>query len=217
MHLEQKFPLLDQLYHLHDQYTRTIDAVCHKTCCDCCTCNVTVTTLEAHRMLQVLPDDQRPHILEILTKYLDHPRFTPKATFNQIADLCASGMEPPEETIEASWGTCPLLADRLCPVYDARPFGCRCLVSATPCAQTGAAEMSEFTASVNTLFLQVIEHMDQDGFSGNLSDVLVYALSEETNRPPHLISNTPLRTLLIPPEHRNRITPILDRIKALSI
>jgi hypothetical protein len=175
-------------------------------------------------MLKALPDDQRPRILELLTKCREKPRFTPKATFNQIADLCASGMEPPEETIDASWGPCPLLTDRLCPVYDARPLGCRCLLSTTPCAQTGAAAMSEFTASVNTLFFQVIEHMDQDGFSGNLSDVLAYALSEKTNMPlpgqswhPQLISNTPLRTLLIPPQHQDRITPILDQIKALPI
>lgn len=224
MQLNQKLILLDQLYRLYDQFISDIDISCHKTCCDCCTCNVTVTALEARRMLEAIPADQWPNFLKLLDATLDTPRFIPLATVNQIADLCASGNEPPEESIDAAWGTCPLLTDRLCPVYDARPFGCRCLVSTSPCQATGSAEMSEFTATVNTLFLQVIEHIDQDGFSGNLSDVMSHMLSDKTGRPvpppskiPHLISNSPLRRLLIPPEHQKKITPLLDQIRALPI
>jgi hypothetical protein len=224
MHLKQKLLLLDQVYHLYDQYIRDIDTACRATCCDCCTSNVTLTSLEARCMLNALPEDQWPQVSELLSVYLDTPRFIPTATFNHIADLCASGIEPPEEFIDASCVSCPLLTDRLCHVYDGRPFGCRCLVSTRPCQDTGAAEMSEFTATVNTLFLQVIEHIDQDGFSGNLTDVMAHMMANETRRSlplrsiqSHLVSNSPLKTLLIPPEHRVRILPILDQIKILPI
>jgi hypothetical protein len=224
MRLEQKILLLDQVYRLYEHNIRNINTACRAACCDCCTCNVTLTTLEARWMLNALPEAQWPRVAERVNLFLDKPRFAPAATFNQIADLCASGMEPPEETVNASWGKCPLLTDRLCLVYDARPFGCRCLVSSSPCGETGAAEMSEFTATVNTLFLQVIEHIDQDGFSGNLSDVLSFVLAADkghplTNqsKPPHLIPNSPLRNLAIPPEHQAGITPILNQIKSLPI
>jgi hypothetical protein len=224
MHLAQKLLLLDQIYHLYDQYTGAVENACRATCSDCCTCNVILTTLEAHVMLKAFPADQWPWVAKVIGAQMGKPRFTPEATFNQIADLCASGMEPPDEATDASWGPCPLLTDRLCPVYAARPFGCRCLISSTPCPQTGAAVMGEFTATVNTLFLQVIEHIDQDGFSGNLSDVLSFVLAAKTDHPitnqskhSHLISNSPLRNLMIPPEHQDRITPILDQIKSLPI
>ncbi|MCU0598845.1 MAG: hypothetical protein MUE70_06230 [Desulfobacterales bacterium] len=198
--------------------------MCRAACSDCCTCNVTITTLEAHVMLNAFPADQWPRVAKVIDAQMGKPRFTPEATFNQISDLCASGREPPPEAMDASWGPCPLLTDRLCPVYAARPFGCRCMVSSTPCYQTGAAEMGELTATVNTLFLQVIEHIDQDGFSGNLSDVLSFVLAAESNvsvpsrcNHPHLISNRPLRTLMIPPEHQDRVRPILAQIRALPI
>jgi hypothetical protein len=221
MHLAQKLLLLDQLYRLYDQYITSIDTACRLACSDCCTCNVTVTTLEARRMIDELPAGHRARLKELIGARMNAPRFIPQATVNQIADLCVSGNEPPEEVINPSWGSCPLLTDRICTIYNARSFGCRCLVSAIPCAQTGAAEMSEFTTTVNTLFLQVIEHIDQDGFSGNLSDVLTYILTPETrfiqSNPPHLISNSPLMTLLIPPEHQEKIKPILNQIRALPI
>jgi hypothetical protein len=224
MHLEQKLILLDQLYCFYDQYISSIDIACRATCCDCCTCNVTLTTLEAHAALNYLTDEQRPRMAEFLNDRLSRPRFIPLATFNQIADLCVSGMEPPEEAIDVSWGPCPLLTDRQCPVYAARPFGCRCLISTRPCRKTGAAEMDEFTATVNTLFFQVIEHIDQDGFSGNLSDVLAHVISQHRDYPdqyrssrPHLIKNSPLRNLMIPPEHQDRLMPILHQIRALPI
>ena len=33
------------------------------------------------------------------------------------------------ETLDPSWGACPLLFNDACPIYTLRPFGCRCMVS----------------------------------------------------------------------------------------
>jgi hypothetical protein len=122
---------------------------------------------------------------------------------------------------------CPLLVDRLCPIYELRPHGCRCLVSRRKCAETGYAAFDDFVLSVNTVFLQAIEHVDAGGCSGNLVDVL-QVLSDERNREAYrnsalhcstnqLIPNQPLEVLMIPPEHRTRIESILEELRQITI
>jgi hypothetical protein len=116
-----------------------------------------------------------------------------------------------------------LLQDDKCPIYDVRPFACRCMVSKHRCADTGAAEIDEFTITVNHVFLQYIEHLDQNGFSGNMADVLTHILAKgipdiNTSSVTRtcLIKNAPLRALMIPPEHRKKIEPILAALRAIK-
>jgi hypothetical protein len=87
--------------------------------------------------------------------------------------------------------------------------------------------VEEFVLSLNTVFLQTIEHLDADGCSGNLLDVLaVMAVSEKRDRyaagalnctENGLIANHPLRTLMLPAEHRARMEPILDRLRGIRV
>ena len=163
-----------------------------------------------------------------MLKKLNHQqkrkRFIPEITTNRMAAICISGDDPPDETIDPSWGPCPLLTENACPVYHIRPFGCRSMVSTKCCADTGAAEIDEFTITVAHAFLQYIEHVDQNGFSGNLSDVLAHAIHKESAdsgsqsilRQMPLIKNSPLSALLIPPEHRKKIEPILSALRAIN-
>jgi len=216
--------VLDQLYRIYDQYVDTLDIACKKFCADCCTCNVTMTTLEAQKIIFALDMDFKNQMREKLSRQQQQPRFIPQVTTNQIADICIAGEDPPEEIIDASWGPCPLLTDNACPIYDLRPFGCRNMVSIKRCEETGAAEIDEFTLTVNHVFLQYIEHIDQNGFSGNLSDVLVHAMRNESadtsNQTPvaqtTLIRNTPLSALLIPPEHREQMAPIINALRDIK-
>lgn len=144
--------------------------------------------------------------------------------YRQLANICLSGNEPPEEEIDASWGSCPLLMNNTCPIYGIRPFGCRCMVSTQRCVDTGTAETDEFTITVNHVFLQYIEHIDQNGFSGNLSDVLAHTIFTEsadsgtkiTLRQTTMIKNSPISALLIPPAHRGKIEPILTALRAIE-
>jgi len=216
--------VLDQLYRIYDQYVDTLDIACKKFCADCCTCNVTMTTLEAQKIIFALDMDFKNQMREKLSRQQQQPRFIPQVTTNQIADICIAGEDPPEEAIDPSWGPCPLLTDKACPVYDLRPFGCRNMVSIKRCEETGTAEIDEFTLTVNHVFLQYIEHIDQNGFSGNLSDVLVHAMRNESadtsNQTPvaqtTLIRNTPLSALLIPPEHREQMAPIINALRDIK-
>jgi len=224
LNVYRQLAVLDQLYKIYNQYIDTLDIACKKFCADCCTCNVTMTTLEAYKIISALDLDSRQTMLEKLNQQMEKQRFTPKITTNQLADICLSDDDPPEEVIDPSWGPCPLLTDNACPVYDLRPFGCRCMVSKQRCADIGTAEIDEFTITVNHVFLQYIEHIDQNGFSGNISDVLSHTIFNESAdtgsqimiRQTTLIKNSPLSALLIPPEHREKIEPILVALRAIK-
>ncbi len=153
---------------------------------------------------------------------IEAKRFQPIITTNKIADLCIQGKELPDEEIDSSWGRCPLLINDECPIYTARPFGCRCFVSKHSCSEKGYAKVDEFILSVNNIFLQYIEHIDSQGCSGNLLDVLLYFESSEGRQnyrdgvsncaENNLVSNRSIPALMIPPEHRLKIQPILQAI-----
>ena len=85
--------------------------------------------------------------------------------------------------------------------------------------------MDDFVLSVNTIFLQTIEHMDADGCSGNLLDVIAVMASRENRQACEenrlkcegagLIANQPLKVLMIPPQHRTRMDPILQSLREI--
>ena len=74
--------------------------------------------------------------------------------------------------------------------------------------------------------LQVIEHLDAEGCSGNLIDVLKFMASDDKRQAYEkgdvncekngLIVNWELKVLMIPPEHRERIEPILQQLRAIN-
>ena len=121
------------------------------------------------------------------------------------------------------WGKCPFLKESECLIYENRPFGCRCLVSKRTCPENGYADIDDELLTVNTLFLQIIEHVDTQGLSGNLTDMLLFMESNESRllykknmlKKPvkSLIENQSAKALLIPPEHRVKVKPILQSIQ----
>jgi hypothetical protein len=210
------------MYQLYDDILAPYDLACRKFCSDCCTRNVTLATLEGYQIVSHLLFHDQMKFLERLKADVSLPRFQPRTTTNQIARLCAAGNDIPAEEIDSDGGVCPLLKDNLCRIYAVRPFGCRCLVSRKNCAQTGCAEVDDFLLSVNTVFLQYIEHIDMKGRSGNLTDVLLW-LESEKNRQAYrrgdlpeseLIGNQPIQFLFVPPEHRDRMKPILTALQS---
>jgi len=220
---ELKLKILDRIYRLYDDILAPYDLACRKFCSDCCTRNVTVTTLEGYQIGSHLLFHDQMKFLERLKTDVSLPRFQPRTTTNQIARLCASGNDIPTEETDSTLGVCPLLEENLCRIYAVRPFGCRCLVSKNKCAQTGYAEIDDFLLSVNTVFLQYIEHMDRKGRSGNLIDVLLWMESEKNRQAyrrgdlqeSELIGNRPIQFLFVPPEHRDRMKPILNALQSI--
>ena len=224
MTMEKKLAALDRIYARYDDYTRPLEVACQKYCAHCCTCNVTLTSLEAVYILRSLSDEGRADVRQNLAPQLEKNRYQPCITTNQMAALCASGDDPPEEANDPDWGACPLLEADACPIYSVRPFGCRCLLSTRNCGAAGYAEIDEYTITVNYVFTHFIEHLDQNGVTGNLSDILLATDPEAgttdtatygANSGCHVIKNRPIPMLLVPPAHQRAITSIINDLHAI--
>jgi len=227
LNIASKLYILDQIYSIYDDFSAQLDLACKKYCVHCCTTHVTLTTLEGYKVIDNLIADGEFDVIKKIELTSDPKRFQPKITTNQLAEICADGLEPLEEGGTEQSEPCSFLTEKACPLYKVRPFGCRCLVSRYNCGEKGYAEIDDFVLSVNTVILQTIEHMDINGCTGNLMDVL-NVMSSEDNQTAYrnnalkcqnagLISNHPLKVLMIPPEHRPRMEPILQALRKIKI
>lgn len=226
MNVAQKLHLLHQVYEVYAAYTDSLDLACRKHCCRCCTRNVALTSLEAANILDKIDPTDRQRLLQHLQRSISLKRFRPQTTTNEMAERCMRGQDLPEESCDPDWGPCPLLEKQSCPFYDLRPFACRCLISRICCEETGHADVDDFSLTVSSVFLQVIEHLDSGGCTGNLTDVLLY-LSRPGKMDAYrqgrldcaagnLIRNRPATVLMIPPNHRKKAAPLLRRLQRLG-
>ena len=227
MMITKKLAALERIYDIYDSFCTSLDVACEKTCAHCCTTNVTLTTLEAYKIVDHLSRAGGLDIIEGLKELTAIPRYQPQISTNRLAELYAAEAKVPEDEIVSESHECALLSENLCAIYSQRPFGCRCFVSRKNCAEAGYADIDDFTASVNTVFLQTIEHLDADGCSGNLIDVL-QVMASGNNRQAYergelkcenngLIVNWSLKVLMIPPEHRSKMEPILEELRRIKI
>ena len=233
--MESKIRVLKKIYSVYKAFTADLDLSCGKGCSFCCTCNVTLTGLEAAYLLDSLDKDARTRLFETLNRHFPEKRFVPQSTTNQFAELCINGQEAPQEENDPFWGTCPLLENKLCTVYRARPFGCRSLISETLCSQTEYARIPPLALTVNNVLLQYIEHIDCGGIFGNLSDVLS-VLSTDRRRQEftkadgsfdwiekqdprikdRLLKSRKIPALLVPPEHKSEVMPLVKEISNID-
>lgn len=223
--LEKKLAALEGIYVIYDNFMKTQDIACKKYCAHCCTANVTLTTLEGYYIISKLVTKENTTAITGIREAPETKRFQPQITTNQLAALCAEGIDPPPKNDTKDLQPCPVLSNAECPIYLLRPFGCRCLVSRQNCAESRSAEVDDFVLSVNTVFLQIIEHVDHQGCTGNLLDLLKLMTTDgirgayEENALKcaafGLIKNQPLSVLMIPPEHRMRMEPILAKLREL--
>lgn len=136
------------------------------------------------------------------------------------------GKDIPEEENDPAWGRCPVLKEEMCTVYDARPFGCRALMSQIDCSENGYAQVPPEVMTMNNVLMQVIEHVDQKGISGNFSDIMLLFLSDEPpagnlrafatqHKGKHLLLNEKIPVLMIPPEHRQKLASFIEKISSI--
>jgi Fe-S-cluster containining protein len=222
MVLEQRLDVLNKIYKLYNDVTKSLDVACKKYCSACCTPNVTMTTLEGYLIADHMVSNGQANLFEIIQSKISKNRFKPKITINRIADLCMKEGDPPEEEKKLSNKNCPVLKDNLCPIYEVRPFGCRCFMSRHDCSEAGYAEVEPFVMTLNTLFMQFAEQIDFIGFSGNFADVLSLMASNE-NRDNYknnilkhpgadFVSNLKIKVLMVPREHRVKVKPVLEAL-----
>lgn len=227
MDIERKLKALDRIYAVYDEFVRSLDTACKPQCHQCCTTHVTSTTLEAYKIGEALPPGEREKLFRRIREASGLKRFRPAVTTNALAELCAKDEDLPAETDEPVGDKCPLLVEDLCSIYALRPFNCRCFISRTACEGKGYADVADAVLAVNTLFLQTVEHVDAEGCSGNLLDVLDVLASDEKRRvygigalhctANGLIANCAMRVLMLPPEHREKIEPILKKLRQIRI
>ena len=227
MEIERKLKALDRVYAVYDEFARTRDKACKMHCHACCTTRVTLTTLEAYKICDSLPPGEREKLFRRVGGTSGIERFRPALTTNALAELCAHDGEVPEENDSPAGENCPLLVEDLCSIYSLRPFNCRCFISRTPCGAKGYADVDEAVLAVNTLFLQAVEHVDADGCSGNLLDVLGVMANEEKRTAyaagrlhctgNGLIANRPMKVLMLPPEHRETVEPIMRQLRTIRV
>lgn len=224
MSIARRVAALEHLYAVYDRFCGTLsDLACRKFCADCCSRNATMTTLEGLYLLRGLAPDRQKACLAVLARGEGASAFRPRFTTNQIASFCRQGREPPEDAAVHDGSRCHLLVGAACTLYPLRPFGCRCMVSRQVCGPRGYADVDDWVLTVNTVFLQTIEHIDRPGCFGNLRDVLLALWPEDgraayrEGRPPlessGLIPNHPAPMLMVPPEHQERIQPLLAEMR----
>jgi hypothetical protein len=220
--------LLKKTYNLYHEAVSGLDAepVCREKCSSCCTCNVTLTSLEAGLLMDSLEAGEKKDLEDRIQRKFPEKRYIPRMTTNGFARMCMEEREIPEEENDPAFGVCPLLKDDLCMVYEARPFGCRALLSEAHCGREGFARVPPLVLTLNTLFLQTIEHLDQNGFSGNLSDMAMFLLSgksfgtnagslNETGGEGLFVRNEQIPMLMVPPKHQRRLKDLMEDLRGL--
>lgn len=222
MDVQSRRGILNNWFELYSEFMSSFEVACAKACATCCTCNVTCTTLEGGLIYEYLVASGEGEALADRLSSVSANRFQPAVTTNALAALLVNGETVPEEVNDPEAGACQWLEKGICTIYEVRPFGCRAMCSSQDCATTGEAVMPPLVLSVNNLMMQYIEALDRPGGTGNLTDVLHYIfreqaspgsrLSDVAQLSPPLLSNRSFPVLMLPPEHRRELEPLLKAI-----
>lgn len=217
---------LHAIYRTFDNWSREFPVVCGPSCSNCCTDNVTMTAQEGVEILRFVIDEGLTGWFAQMLAAASAPQPADMTT-NDFALACLAGREadPGDHRTSAA---CPFLGknDRLCRIYPVRPFACRLFASARPCAVDRPALMPESYFEAATAVTQLIEHLGQKEYWGNMLDVLPALLDIGEFReiglllPPGRILQARLRTLTAKPlpgfllseENGARVSALLDTI-----
>ncbi len=212
------FAALEAIYDFYDRFTKGFSTACTKGCNTCCTTNVTLTSLETGYLLK--SERLNKSILERLEDERQKDHFIPSTTINTTAAMCLAQKPIPEETSAVTFNPCPLLDEEgLCSVYEHRPFSCRAMSSETVCTEGGQANMPPFMVTINLALYQILEHIDAEGWYGNLLDMIPLGL-EEREKAGRMVAaqegkiktNRRLPCFIIPPDDMIRFKSFMRRL-----
>lgn len=148
---------------------------CGAGCASCCSVNVKITSIEGEMIYEhIIAQGQEAWFAGLLSHPVEHEAI--HLTTNGFAKACLAGeVDIPTET--PAEGQCSFLVDERCSIYEARPFSCRCFVSKVACSTEHTAEVPALILSASTVMMQLLEHVAQREYWGNMQDVLL-ALSD---------------------------------------
>lgn len=224
-----KRQILFTIYDIFDQWNSELDKACKRGCSGCCTQNVTITAVEGEAILRfILAEDMSLWLAEKLASSRTHQ--PPKMTTNDFAYACLNGKDAEPEG-QHNLSVCPFLEDDLCKIYPVRPFGCRLFISHKTCSASQPALVDDSYFEAATAVSQLIEHLGQKEYWGNMLDVLPALLdisefreiADQLNSSQIMLARMqtltakPLPGFLLSKEHANAVSPLLQSIFAAEV
>lgn len=221
-----KTQILKIIYQRFAEWSEAEQWACARGCATCCTQSVTITALEGEQILKhILHQGREQGFAEQLSQPAKPHR--PALTINAYAQICLNGDEPPEENCTEPTRACPFLDNGSCTIYQVRPFSCRCFLSKERCSLGRPALVDNKHLAASTAVSQLIEHLGQFEYWGNMLDVLPAMLdisqyhsirnhlvdpSQADNHRLFVLKATPLPGFLLGPEDYEQVAPLLDAI-----
>jgi Fe-S-cluster containining protein len=224
-----KSTILNTIYRIFAEWSRSLPAVCKQGCIACCTQNVTITALEGEEILRfVTAENLAPWLGEKLAH--PHTHWSVEMTTNDFAEACLEGRET-DPGVHHNTSHCPFLEENSCRIYPVRPFACRLFASTKKCSSTQPALLPDYYFEAATAVNQLIEHLGQREYWGNMLDVLPALLDINEFREigtcvdQTLIIKARLRTLTAKPlpgfllsdEDGGKVTQLLETIFSTEV
>lgn len=186
---------LHKIYEVYQEWVDTQKFACTEGCATCCTRNVMVTTLEGELIRDKIGETLLLEWIELRLADGDSD-IECSSTMNEWARACITNDDSWLEDAGAETHTpCRLLTEeQTCPIYEVRPFSCRCFASLESCLDGGTAIQTPDLIAVNTAVMQVIEHLDQGRIYGPLEKVARFISLRKKNVNPEAGISTPLQS-----------------------
>ena len=216
-----KNTIISTVYHEYDVWTAHRSYACQKGCSACCTSSVTMTSLEGHIIYDYLVANNQLSLVETIKKQ-SLPSIIPQYTTNMFACYC---FEEKEIAENESWDMrpCLFLKGNICSIYPVRPFGCRSFSSTSPCDSENAAVVDSATITINSMVMQIIEHIDQGNPWGQMVLTLKHIVNKkdeskaQDDENTHLLISQANPGFLVPPEDRYVAEQFLQTLFAAKI
>jgi len=225
-------PLKEEvLLGIYEKFERWVDEdlACNKGCATCCTQNVVITAVEGefiHRFIR--EKGMQKWFAGKIQKKAQTRR--PELTTNGFAAACLEGKDVEPDSYGSS-EPCPFLENDCCTIYEVRPFSCRCFASTTTCRPGVPALIGEQYLSASTAVMQLIEHLGQGEFLGNMLDVLLALCGISENRKyfdflpasmsdqglANVVKALPLPGFLLLEEEMETVAPLLEAVFAHTL
>ena len=210
--------VLTAVYEVFAQWCDSRLWACRKGCSQCCTQNVTITSLEGWNILSYVRTEGREEWLTATLAAELRPQ-RPLYTINTMARACLAGKELAEEEQQAT-APCPFLSEGSCAVYPARPFACRSFFSQKRCSTTQVALVPPEHLAAVTAISQLIEHLDQNQPWGNMLDVLPLLQNGPEDRIRDQLQplrSRPLPGFMLSADEHRAVAPLLEQLFAARV